>query len=146
MTEGVGSPPLDEQVMQRVDWWGRAALKLHAALLVGLAGSAAATWIEWMRALSGHEIAWAYSFEWPLFAVLGTYVWWQLLHEDTRPRRGHARQTPASAPEDDPDLAAWEAYLRRLHSVDPPGGPPSLSEGGRSSVQARQQRVDGDGR
>lgn len=108
---------------------------LHATLVIGLSGCAVASWIEWHRALSGHVIAWAYAFEWPLFAVLGTWVWWRLLHGDDvrgrvrrpdeeatpRPTRRRARTTIAP---DDPQLLAWQEYLTRLHTADPPGGPP----------------------
>lgn len=115
----------------------RGVLSLHLTLLVGLAGCAVASYIEWRRALSGHVIAWAYAFEWPLFAVLGTWVWWRLLHADSVPHkisaqrgdsapRGLRRATRARATvaPDDPQLVAWQEYLARLHAVDPPGGPP----------------------
>ena len=111
---------------------GRAGL--HATLVIGLAGCAVASWIEWHRALGGHVIAWAYAFEWPLFAVAGTWVWWRLLHADDVPRsRRPARRDPdaparrrrAAIAADDPQLVAWQDYLARLHAADPPGGPPS---------------------
>ena len=116
----------------RVDWFGAPALRLHAVMILGVALSTAAAWLEWSRALAGHhEIAWVYGFEWPLFAVMGVYLWWKLLHPD-QPRGGSGgtldRDDMESAPGrpslDDPGLAAWEAYLARLHAVDPPGGPP----------------------
>jgi hypothetical protein len=108
----------------RVSWISGAALRLHAALLAGLALAGTATWLEWTRARDGHAIAWVYTFEWPLFAVLGTYLWWRLLHADAEP----AREKPSLPdPEEtsDPGLLAWQAYLDRLHAVDPPGGPPA---------------------
>ncbi|MGZ4506599.1 MAG: hypothetical protein ACXVX8_05685 [Blastococcus sp.] len=107
-----------------VRWFSGPSLKLHATMLAGVLGCAAATWFEWTRATSGHQIAWAYVFEWPLFAVLGLHVWWKLLHADARRPRA-ARPVPAPTT-DQPDagLAAWQAYLRRLHESDPPGGPP----------------------
>ncbi len=116
-----------------VDWLGAPALKLHAVMLLGVALSAGAAWFEWTRALAGHTLAWAYSFEWPIFGLMGIYLWWRLLHQTAdaagamrgarRRRRPHtaASQTPA----DDPELVAWEAYLARLHAADPPGGPPT---------------------
>ncbi len=66
-------------------------------MIVGVAGSGAAAWFEWTRALSGHPLAWAYSFEWPLFAVMGVYLWWRLLQQATnpsiRPRAGFGLAT-----------------------------------------------------
>lgn len=116
-----------------VNWLGAAALKLHAVMVLGVAGSVAAAWFEWTRALSGHELAWAYSFEWPIFALMGIYLWWRLLHQSVVPsgvaarvRRGRRGESAAlQTPVEDPELAAWEAYLARLHAADPPGGPPA---------------------
>jgi hypothetical protein len=107
----------------------RAAIRLHGTLVAGLTLCAVATWIEWHRALDGHVIAWVYAFEWPFFAVVGTWMWWRLLHGDDRPRRNRRpeRLTGRSVhiEEDDPELLAWQDYLERLHAQDPPGGPPS---------------------
>lgn len=101
------------------------SLRLHAALAAGLALSGAATWLEWTRAHDGHAVAWVYTFEWPLFALLGMGLWWRLLHAESRPARPPARPPrPGTAQPGDPDLLAWEAYLARLHETDPPGGPP----------------------
>lgn len=110
-------------------------LRLHATLVLGLALCGVASWVEWRRALGGHELAWAYSVEWPLFAVVGTYIWWRLLHAERAeadglavtgpgPGRRSDDQPPEDAVQDDPELAAWQDYLTRLHAVDPPGGPP----------------------
>jgi hypothetical protein len=126
-----------------VDWTSASALKLHAAMIGGVAGSLAAGGFEWTRARAGHEIAWVYTFEWPLFAVMGVYVWWRLLHPDTPARRGPRRPERAGRPErtrgarhvvdaDDLGLQAWHDYLSRLHASDPPGGPPPVP-GGRAS-------------
>lgn len=110
----------------RVRWASAPALRLHATLVAGLALCATATWLEWSRARAGHAVAWVYTFEWPLFALLGTYLWWKLLHADppsatTSPTRQAAAGDDA---EPDPGLLAWQAYLDRLHAADPPGGPP----------------------
>lgn len=103
----------------------RSTLKLHATLVGGLALCAVATWIEWRRALQGNTLSWVYAFEWPLFAVLGTWIWWRLLHEDPlvgrRPSRPGARRRGPQIPDDDPGLVAWRGYLADLHAADPPG-------------------------
>ena len=113
-----------------VDWFAPPAIRLHAAMIAGVALSSAATWLEWTRARAGHAIAWIYTFEWPLFALMGIYLWWRLLQPEAPARKRHGRGSDdpgskgALVPADDPGLAAWEAYLSRLHAVDPPGGPP----------------------
>jgi hypothetical protein len=119
-------------------WLTRPALRLHAALVAGLALAGAATWLEWTRARSGHPVAWVYTFEWPLFAVLGMYLWWRLL-----PWREAAEPTRPATPErdaaDDEELRAWQAYLDRLHAADPPGGPPAQRSSWSSASIATQQ-------
>ncbi|PZS18872.1 MAG: hypothetical protein DLM57_05055 [Pseudonocardiales bacterium] len=126
-----------------------ADVRLHALLVVGVPICIAAGWFELTRALAGREVAWVYTFEWPLFGIYGVYIWWRLYRErkssTARPSNsiGEERSagpdvTPvglrASANErtdvdqaTDPQLAAWEQYLSALHSVDPPGGPPGTN-------------------
>jgi hypothetical protein len=113
-----------------IQWWSAPSLRLHGTLALGLAGCIVASVIEWRRAFAGHSIAWVYAFEWPLFAVAGTWVWWKLLHgEDPAVGRSSRRskRTAVANPEAQPpdeQLIAWQAYLARLHAADPPGGPP----------------------
>jgi hypothetical protein len=108
-------------------WLSKYALRLHAMLFVGLGLCVFASWAEWTRALEGHPVAWVYAFEWPLFAVLGSGMWWRLLRAEYRngesrpPRR---QRRPSAVAIDDPQLVAWQDYLARLHAEDPPGGPP----------------------
>ena len=121
---GDGDAEGEDRRSQRVEWGSAAAWRLHAALVAGLTLAGVATWMEWTRAHSGHAVAWVYTFEWPLFAVLGTYLWWRLLHADAPQAAKQQRRSEAGA-EPDPDLLAWQAYLDRLHRADPPGGPPA---------------------
>jgi hypothetical protein len=132
----------------------RRALGLHLALGFGLAVSAAGTWVEWHRAGSGHEVAWAYAVEWPLIGAFCVHLWWRLLAEDRRtqhhpaePARpiGRFRSTRTvrigrggAVPADDPGLLAWNAHLAALHAADPPGGPPASGGAGR-----RRSRAEG---
>lgn len=102
----------------------RAWLRRYAPLVVGVPGCLAAGWFELDRALAGRGIAWVYAFEWPMYAVVGTYVWWRVWHPadpDAAPHRS-ADDLPVAA---DPELMAWQGYLARLQRDDPPGGPPS---------------------
>lgn len=125
-----GDPGGGARRPERVQWGSAASWRLHAALVAGLALAGVATWLEWTRAHTGHAVAWVYTFEWPLFAVLGTYLWWRLLHADVPSVRRERRRPRDDADsgagtEPDPELIAWQAYLDRLHEADPPGGPPA---------------------
>jgi len=106
-------------------------------------GCLALGWWQLQRALGGNDLSWAYTFEWPLFAGYGTYMWWRLVHEDPAvpssgtPSRGAtadgaggdgvgARAGPAPDPAgpdpadgggpDDEELAAYNRYLAALHA------------------------------
>lgn len=76
--------------------------------------------IELDRGESGHLPAWAYVVEWPLFALVGTVMWWRLLREH------HARDSnPASASpnlEGEPELLSWRQVVAQAEAgtaVDP---------------------------
>jgi hypothetical protein len=120
-------PPLEQ------GWWSPAARRLHLTLAIGLPGCVAAGWFELTRALAGREIAWVYAGEWPLYGVLGTYLWWKLLHSDGAVRLpaiervSHEDDTAVvdrTMPAPDLELEAWQTYMNKLHELDPPGGPP----------------------
>ena len=61
----------------------RGVVWMHVTLLVLLPAFAWLTWWQLERALGGNTLSWAYTFEWPLFAVYAIYVWWQLIHDQT---------------------------------------------------------------
>ena len=87
---------------------------------------------QFRRAMAGNGLSWAYTFEWPLFAVFGVVFWARTVRDEFRLRRGVDMATgqlgvmPESAPvlpdgiaiSDDPLLPARSAayadsYLRR---------------------------------
>ena len=90
------------------------------------------------RALSGNGLSWAYTFEWPIFAVFAVVFWAKTIRDEFRPPAvaeagepdiplpagaypAAAGATAAAAPrgaaatEEDAELAAYNAYLARLH-------------------------------
>ena len=97
---------------------------------------------QFHRALSGNGLSWAYTFEWPLFAVFAVVFWAKTIRDEFRIRRGEipdpravaaeAEHLPAGvtgavratsvqaggAPGDDEDeeLSAYNAYLARLNA------------------------------
>jgi hypothetical protein len=107
---------------------GADAFRLHLTLVLGLALCISAFIFELYRALGGNSLSWAYVFEWPIFAIFAIYMWWNLLHGNDGSNRGRkpttttpftgqvAAQPESPAVEADPDLAAWEAYLRDMEA------------------------------
>ena len=105
------------------------------ALVIGM------LWLgDWQlhRALSGNGLSWAYTFEWPIFAVFAVVFWAKTIRDEFRPPAvaetgepgiplpagaypAAAGATAAAAPsgaamtEEDAELAAYNAYLARLH-------------------------------
>lgn len=113
--------------------------------IVVVAACVALGWWQLSRALGGNTLSWVYTFEWPFFAVYAVYMWWKLLHEplhETRAgeiaaTRERERERRQKAPvveqtiaeqveelgfdpydESDPELAAYNRYLARLHRAD----------------------------
>jgi hypothetical protein len=56
------------------------------------------------RAEAGNELSWAYTFEWPIFAVCGVYFWVRTLREELRLAAAPA-QAAESAAAGDPAVA-----------------------------------------
>jgi hypothetical protein len=52
------------------------------AVVLWVAGCVGASVWQVGRAIQGHTLSDLYSFEWPIFAVLGVVGWWSLLHVD----------------------------------------------------------------
>ncbi|MDX6245866.1 MAG: hypothetical protein QOE76_3589 [Frankiales bacterium] len=110
-------------------------MRKYLPLFLGVPGCLAAGWFELTRALGGREVAWVYTFEWPFYAVAGSYMWWRIWHHkplttaastdrvDGREEQPGVRAAPERR-EDDPGLRAWQHYLANLEALDPPGGPP----------------------
>lgn len=101
---------------------GSSAVRLHLTLVAGLTLCVGAFCIEVVRALGGNTLSWAYVVEWPLFAVFGTVMWWDILHGRDRrrspSRRGAIENDDA---DDDDDLKAWRRYLREMEETDAEG-------------------------
>jgi DNA-binding transcriptional regulator of glucitol operon len=73
------------------------------------------------RAESGNSLSWAYTFEWPLFAIFAVYFWVKTIRDEVypsgqaKPRDALALPGGAAEPaEDDEELAPCNAYLAHL--------------------------------
>jgi hypothetical protein len=87
------------------------------------------------RAESGNSLSWAYTFEWPLFAIFAVAFWVKTIQDEVRPpaqaKPGDAFALPGGIPallpgalraavdgkepaKDDEELAPYNAYLARL--------------------------------
>jgi hypothetical protein len=63
-----------------------------------------ATWWQITRAEDGNGLSYLYTFEWPVFAIVGVYFWWQFLHTDydavgLRGMRNQSAEHPSAAGE-----------------------------------------------
>lgn len=66
----------------RERWLSRRAVFLHVGALLFVPFCVVATWWQITRAEDGNGLSYLYTFEWPVFALLGIYFWWQFLHID----------------------------------------------------------------
>jgi len=119
----------------RERWLSRRSIALHAAALVFVPACFLAAWWQITRATDGNGLSYLYAVEWPVFAILGAYFWWMLIHTDydsvglrgmreTQPTPvempvttpvGPSAALAASGPvDDDPELSAYNDRLASL--------------------------------
>ena len=116
-------------------WLSRRALALHLAMVVWVPGCLVAGWWQVTRALDGNGLSYLYSVEWPIFALVGVWMWWSLIHTDPETvgaraqRRMEAARAKAGIPpaiaerrreDEDPELAAYNDRLAELAAEDRP--------------------------
>jgi hypothetical protein len=106
---------------------------------------------QYHAARSGNTLSWAYTFEWPLFALYAIYVWWRLINEKSTAlaRLWAARDRTAAANSGMPleEVPGWaldktltKAVMQA--SLGSPGSP-VLSEGTRTeALQSNEQKRD----
>jgi hypothetical protein len=89
----------------RERWLSKRAVFLHLGCLLFVPFCIAATWWQITRAEDGNGLSYLYTFEWPVFAVVGIYFWWQFLHTDyeTVGLKGMRHLTTERAPDDGTD-------------------------------------------
>jgi hypothetical protein len=110
----------------RKRWLAPASVKLHVIAVVSVAAMMGLFVWQLNRALAGNSLSWAYTVEWPLFAIYTVYMWWRLLHEQPEfagtksalRRKARAERKKAEADEravtEEAELAAYNEYLSQL--------------------------------
>jgi hypothetical protein len=108
----------------------------HALMVLTVLGMLALGDWQFRRAESGNSLSWAYTFEWPIFAIFVIVFWAKTIKDEFRPpaqadglddvalpagrggaavpATGNAGAADAAADEDDEELVAYNAYLARL--------------------------------
>jgi CO/xanthine dehydrogenase Mo-binding subunit len=84
----------------------------HACAVVAVLGM---LWLgRWQlhRAETGNELSWAYTFEWPLFALFTMYFWGRTVRDELRTAGSQVRVPMADRAEEE----NAEAYLDRLRA------------------------------
>jgi hypothetical protein len=95
----------------------------HALALVGVAVCLLAGLWQYRRATAGNMLSWAYTVQWPLFALFVVFLWVRAI----RDARGTSAPRPAPPPlrpvraaaapvseDDDPELAQYNRMLAWL--------------------------------
>ena len=127
---GVGGRRYDRVVRQR--WFSRRALCIHVGALLFIPLCLLAWWWQVTRALGGNDLSYLYAVEWPVFALIGIYVWWALIHTDfetvgakaqrTAIEKGEVEVEPEPTrrrEEEDEALAAYNDRLAELSRQGP---------------------------
>jgi len=105
----------------------------HLFAVVAVAGMCWLGQWQFARAMAGNTLSWAYTFEWPIFAIFGVVFWVKTIKDELRPvadkeprqialpddtaiadRQPGARRADADA--GDVELAEYNAYLTKLSS------------------------------
>ena len=103
----------------------------HVLMVGSVLGMLALGDWQFRRAEAGNALSWAYTFEWPIFAVFAIVFWAKTIRDEFHPPAtagqaqdvalpaGTARPAGDAAAddagdEDDEELAAYNAYLARL--------------------------------
>jgi hypothetical protein len=63
-------------------WFSKRAILYHFLVIIIVPGCLIAARWQIHRAAQGNTLSYAYSVEWPVFAIIAIVGWWQLIHED----------------------------------------------------------------
>jgi hypothetical protein len=98
------------RVLLRPRW-----LAWHAVAVLATAGMLYLGQWQLHRAEAGNTLSWAYTFEWPLFAIFGLYFWARSLRDELRDARaGDKSHDPGNGADTAGEAATSAAYVARL--------------------------------
>jgi|SRR5580704_1522234 hypothetical protein len=98
------------RVLLRPRW-----LAWHAVAVLATAGMLYLGLWQLHRAEAGNTLSWAYTFEWPLFAIFGLYFWARSLRDELRDARaGDKPNNPGNGADTAGEAATSAAYVARL--------------------------------
>ena len=100
------------RVLLRPRW-----LAWHAGIVIVTAGMLYLGDWQLHRALSGNELSWAYTFEWPLFAIFAVFFWVKSLRDELREAGPSATgQEAGNGAVTSAEPATADAYAARLRA------------------------------
>src|SRR5215469_2877891 len=74
-------------------------LSWHLFAVVAVAGMIWLGLWQLRRALDGNSLSWAYTFEWPIFAIFGVVFWVKTIRDELHPvRQGDAQAEEVALP------------------------------------------------
>jgi len=92
---------------------------------------------QFRRAMAGNTLSWAYTFEWPIFAIFGVVFWVKTVRDELHPAaEGSSQATEVTLPA---AAAAWPAAGAAQGQADPrsdgPGPAGDSGDGGPADVE-----------
>lgn len=113
-------PPDGRTIARR--WLSLKAFVCHVTLLVLVPAFISAAWWQAQRAAAGNTLSYLYVVEWPAFAAVTVWIWWQMIH--LPPRAAEDAPGPADAAwlcwdpsSESPELRAYNLYLAELGRI-----------------------------
>lgn len=111
-------------------------MRYHALMVVLVVAFLLLGWWQWTRGEGGNARSYGYALEWPAFAIFVVVFWVRLIRDELKPPSTEddsaavdkaTGETAAEAefpdvvrpeidPAEDPELAAYNAYLARLNA------------------------------
>ncbi len=107
----------------RKRWLTGRAILFHWIVVVFVSVCLLAGRWQLHAALGGNTLSWAYTVEWPVFAVIAVIAWWHLIHEEPEERNARAERAARTVAHEAmldlalPDERSPVSWFRRTSSV-----------------------------